>query len=93
MCTNSDRSNPICTHITGSVIEELNNNPVDNPYFVTKSQEDLKKQKAFAKQLYCKRKKKEKEETPKKRKNKLTETELKERKKKRNAEQYEKRKK
>ena len=60
MCKNSDRSNSICTHITGSVIEELNNNPVDNPYFVTKSQEDLKKQKAFAKQLYRKRKKRRK---------------------------------
>ena len=93
VCKNSDRSNSICTHITGSVIEELNNNPVDNPYFVTKSQEDLNKQRAFAMRLYRKRKKKEKEETPKKRKNKLTETELKERKKKRDAERYEKRKK
>ena len=48
------------------MIEELNNNPVDNPYFVTKSQEDYNKQKAFAQRLYRKRKKKEKEETPKK---------------------------
>ena len=55
VCTNSDRSNSIRTHIAGSVIEEHNNNPVDNPYFVTKSQEDLKKQKAFANRLYVKR--------------------------------------
>ena len=51
---NSDRSKSIRTHIAGSVIEEYNNNPVDNPYFVTKSQEDLKKQKAFANRLYGK---------------------------------------
>ena len=55
VCSNTGVSNCIRTHITGSVIEEHNNNPVDNPYFVTKSQEDLKKQKAFTNRLYCKR--------------------------------------
>ena len=54
VCSNTGVSNCIRTHIAGSVIEEHNNNPVDNPYFVTKSQEDFKKQKAFAHRLYCK---------------------------------------
>ena len=92
VCINSDRSKSIRTHIAGSVIEEYNNNPVENPYFVTKSQQDLKKQKAFANRLYGKRhrmKKKEMAEQPKK--NKLTETEKKERRKKRDAERYKKR--
>ena len=60
MCKNSDRSNSICTHIIGSVIEEFNNNPVGNPYYVTKYQEDIKKQRAFAMRLYRKRKKRRK---------------------------------
>ena len=54
VCANSDRSKSIRTHIAGSVIEEYNNNPVDNPYFVTKFQEYVKKQKTFAHRLYCK---------------------------------------
>ena len=55
VCANSDSSKSISTHIAGSVIEEHNNNPVDNPYFVTKSQEDLKEKKTFTNRLYCKK--------------------------------------
>ena len=73
------------------MIEEHNNNPVDNPYFVTKSQEDLKKQKAFAARLYCKRSYMKKKELAKQPKNKLTDTEKKARRKKRDAERYKKR--
>jgi len=67
LCTNSDCSNSICTNITGSMIEELNNDPVDNPYYVCKSQEGIKKQKTFYQRLRRKRLKKEKEETLKNR--------------------------
>ena len=59
VCTNSDCTNTIGTDNNGIVIEELNNNPVDNPYHVPRSQEELRLQKAFTEQLNRKRRKME----------------------------------
>ena len=75
------------------MIEELNNNPVDNPYHVPRSQEELRLQKAFTEQLNRKRRKMENMNSEKIVKTKLTATELKERRKKSKAKLYEKRKK
>ena len=41
VCTNSVRTDTIRTDNNSIVIEELNNNPVDNPYHVPRSQEEL----------------------------------------------------
>ena len=75
------------------MIEELNNNPVDNPYHLPRSQEELRLQKAFTEQLNRKRRKMENMNSEKILKTKLTATELKERRKKSYAKQNEKRKK
>ena len=93
VCTNSDRTNTIRTDNNGIVIEELNKNPVDNPYHVPRSQEELRLQKAFTERLNRKRRKMENINSEKIVKTKLTATELKERRKKPRAKQYEKRKK
>ena len=64
-----------------------------NPYFISKSQDDIRKQKNFNAQLYRKRMKKLTEEKANNKKPKLTETELKEKRKARDKARYEKNKK
>ena len=50
----------VCVPINDNVIEAFNNNPVLNPHFNPKSQEDKKKQIAFRNRLNYMRKKREK---------------------------------
>ena len=60
VCTNSVRTDTIRTDNNSIVIEKLNNNPVDNPYHVPRSQEERRLQKAFTERLNRKRRKMEK---------------------------------
>ena len=91
--TNSDNTDSIRTDINSCEVEDSFDCHVHNPYFVSMSQDDLKKQKAFAERLRRKRLQKIQKECPKKAKKELTITEKIERKKIRNAKHYETRKK
>ena len=72
----------VCVPISNSrFIEEHNNNPILNPYYVPKSQEEKKKQVAFKNILNYLRRKKKNVNTPKTCRKKLIETEKKERRK------------
>ena len=91
--TNSDNTDSIRTDINSCEVEDSFDCHVHNPYFVSMSQDDLKKQKAFAERLRRKRLQKIQKECPKKAKKELTITEKIERRKKCNERHYEKRKK
>ena len=74
VCTNSVRTDTIRTDNNSIVIEELNNNPVDNPYHVPRSQEERRLKKSFNEQLNRKRRKMEKINSEKIVETKLTAT-------------------